>query len=95
MHKKTVPNLLFFVQVFFQNLLTGKNPCVSIETDQRKTPNKEGTKMTKKEMVKELLGYGVIAEADRAHVMKMTKARIKRIYKEALPIRKAYLERKG
>ena len=51
--------------------------------------------MTKKEMVKELLGYGVIAEADRAHVMKMTKARIERIYKEALPIRKAYLERKG
>ena len=51
--------------------------------------------MTKMEMVKELIGYGVIAEADKAHVMKMTKARIERIYKEALPIRKAFLEEKG
>ena len=51
--------------------------------------------MTKMEMVKELIEYGVIAEADKAHVMKMAKARIERIYKEVLPIRKAYLEGKG
>ena len=51
--------------------------------------------MTKKEMIEMMIGYGMIKETDRAHMMRMLKSRVERIYKEAIPIRKAYLERKG
>lgn len=51
--------------------------------------------MTKIEMVKELVKYEVIAKNDEAYVLRMAKSRIERIYKEALPIRKAYLKGKG
>ena len=51
--------------------------------------------MTKMEMVKELVKYGVIEKNDETYVLRMVKTRIERIYKEALPIRKAYLEGKG
>lgn len=47
------------------------------------------------EMVKELVKYGVIEKNDETYVLRMVKTRIERIYKEALPIRKAYLEGKG
>ena len=50
----------FFVHNFFQNLLTTKKASVSIETDQESTPNKEGTKMTVKEMIMKLAELGVI-----------------------------------
>ncbi len=51
--------------------------------------------MTKMEMVKELVKYGVIEKNNEAYVLRMAKARIERIYKEALPIRKTFLEEKG
>ena len=51
--------------------------------------------MTKKEMVKELVKFGVIEKDNEAYVLRLAKTRIERIYKEALPIRKAYLEGKG
>ena len=51
--------------------------------------------MTKMEMVKELVKYGVITKNDEAYVLRMAKSRIERIYKEALPIRKTFLEGKG
>lgn len=47
------------------------------------------------EMVKELVKYEVITKNDEAYVLRMTKSRIERIYKETLPIRKAFLEGKG
>lgn len=46
-------------------------------------------------MVKELVKYGVIEKNNEAYVLRMAKARIERIYKEVLPIRKAFLEGKG
>ncbi len=51
--------------------------------------------MTKMEMVKELVKYEVIAKNDETHVLRMAKNRIEKIYKEVLPMRKAYLEGKG
>ena len=51
--------------------------------------------MTKKEMVKELVKYEVIEKNNEAYVLRMAKSRIERIYKEALPIRKVFLEGKG
>lgn len=51
--------------------------------------------MTKMEMVKELVKYEVITKNDEAYVLRMAKSRIERIYKEALPIRKTFLEGKG
>lgn len=46
-------------------------------------------------MVKELVKFGVIEKDNETYVLRMAKARIERIYKEALPIRKAFLEGKG
>lgn len=49
--------------------------------------------MTKKAMVNEMVTLGCVKEADRNYLMKMTKDYIENIYKEVVPMRKAYLEK--
>ena len=49
--------------------------------------------MTKTAMVSEMVKLGVIAEKDRNYVLKKTKDEIERIYKTAVPKRKAFLKK--
>lgn len=49
--------------------------------------------MTKKAMIDEMVAYGCISKTDRNYLMKRSKKDIEELYNEAIPLRKAHLEK--